>query len=108
MSKVFYDHLIFIEEITSELDSADPEEREELVDLIDQTLHHHVLDLILTHLPQEQHQDFVTRLHTAPHDVTIIDYLKIHIPDIESKITTHAAKIKKHLLSDIRKSKKRK
>ena len=106
MSKIFYDHLTLHEEITAKLDiqHLDPQEREELVDLIDQTLHHHVLDLILTHLPREHHADFVSRLHAAPHDLSLLDYLKTHIPDIEAKISSHAAKVKKEILSDIKKS----
>ncbi|MBI2008220.1 hypothetical protein HYS82_01030 [Candidatus Amesbacteria bacterium] len=46
----FYDKLIFIDEITSELEES--EDREELITIIRETFHHHVLDIILTHLPR--------------------------------------------------------
>ncbi|KKU95176.1 MAG: hypothetical protein UY27_C0025G0008 [Candidatus Gottesmanbacteria bacterium GW2011_GWA1_48_13] len=56
MAQLFYDHLIVIEEITAVLDehTLTKEERAELLRLIDQTLHHEILDTIFTHLPKER------------------------------------------------------
>ena len=110
MSKIFYDHLVIREEIDFELNrfQIDPEEQEELINLIDQTLHHHILNIILNHLPKEKHPEFITRLHADPNDGTLIDYLKTHAhPEIEAEIRKQAVKIKKEILADLKKSSRR-
>jgi len=54
MSKLFFDHLVIREEITAHLDTfvMDQEEKEEIIRIIDENLHHHVLNVILNHLPK--------------------------------------------------------
>jgi hypothetical protein len=107
MSKIFYDHLIIREEITAQLDlhKLDPEEREELLQLVDETLHHTTLNVILNHLPKEHHSEFMTKFHSAPYDESLLDYLQQRIPsDIRSEITAQAAKVKKEILTEIKKS----
>ena len=47
------------EEIIAQLDGLNSEELAELVKIIDETLRHHILDLILTHLPHERHEEFL-------------------------------------------------
>jgi hypothetical protein len=107
MAKLFYDHLVVREEIDIELDkfAIDAEEKAELIELIDQTLHHHVLNVIFNHLPKDKHPEFVKKLHGSPCDLELIDYLKIYAhPEIESKIRDQAAKIKKEIMGEIKKS----
>ena len=107
MSKIFYDYLILIDEVIAELNqfAIDPEEKTELIDLIDQTLHHHTLDVILNHLPEEFHEEFIARFHSTPESVELLSYLKAHTPvDIELEIKKIADQVKKGLLSDIKKS----
>jgi hypothetical protein len=109
MSKIFYDHLVLREEITLELDNyhLSTEEKEDLINIIDETLHHHILNLILSHLPKTKHQEFISRLHTRPDDSGLLDFLKTHAGSgIEEDIKSHAAKIKKDILNEIKKSKK--
>ena len=79
MSKIFYDHLILIEEIIPQLEPLDSESRDELIGIIDATFHHQILDLILTHLPKIHHEDFLTRFHSTPHDEALLDYLEARI-----------------------------
>lgn len=109
MTRVFYDHLVLIQDVILELDvhDLDLEEREELLDLIDQTIHHSMLDLILTHLPSDRHSEFITKFQTAPYDLALLDYLKVYVPDIDVKITTHAQKIKNDLRSEIHKARRK-
>lgn len=107
MTKIFYDHLTVTEEITSVFDSYSVpiEERKELEELIGQTVHHEVLNTILTHLPKEKHDHFLTKFHAAPHDKELLDYLKKEIKiDIEKEITLQATKIKKELLEEIKRA----
>ena len=110
MTKIFYDHLTVIEEVTSAFDkySVPAEEREELEKLIDQTVHHEVLNTILTNLPKEKHEEFLTKFHAAPHDKELLEYLKKEIKiDIEKEISLQAKRIKKELLEEIKRAKKK-
>lgn len=102
MSKLFYDHLLVINEIVVELDGIDLKDRQEFLGIIDETLHHHVLDVILTHLPKEHHESFLDRFHKAPNDPTLLSSIqKLTAVDIEKAITERVQKIKKKTLSAI-------
>lgn len=110
MSKIFYDHLVAREEIIAVLDQhkLTIEEREELVRLVDENLHHQVLDTILTHLPKEKHEEFLRELHRRPHDLRLLDYIQTHIEiDIIAAIKKTSEKAKKELLAEINRSKKK-
>ncbi len=107
MSKIFYDHLVIREEIDCELNNyrLDPEEKEELIDIIDQTLHHHVLNIILNHLPADKHREFISGLKTDPGSDKLMEYLQAHCPEIESEIKKHTHQVKQEILAEIKKSK---
>lgn len=109
MSKIFYDHLVVRDEIIVELDKykISVEEREELVQLVDQNLHHHVLDTILTHLPREKHHDFLEKFHKNPSDEFLLIYLRENTTiDIEEEIKKRSGKVKKELVSEIKRARK--
>jgi hypothetical protein len=61
MSKVFYDHLVSLDDVEKALKKRklSVEEREELWKIIDEMVHHRVVGCILEHLPSEHHGDFV-------------------------------------------------
>ncbi len=108
MAKLFYDHLIIIEEIVAVLDTHNlsPKDKQTFLELIDKTMHHHILDAILTHLPEEHHETFLKKLHGAPHDPNIMSFLKEHSSvDIEKEILKQANTVKKTLLKEIEKVK---
>jgi hypothetical protein len=108
MSKVFYDQLVVIEDIYQELDNhlLSDDERTELKNLADQHLHHHILTVILNHLPAHHHPFFLENLLKGPNDAKLLSFLKKEIKaDIESVIKSEAAKIKKDILSEISKAK---
>ncbi|MFZ5844850.1 MAG: hypothetical protein ACOY0S_00065 [Patescibacteria group bacterium] len=110
MSKIFYDHLIVFEEVIAELDRhpLNPQERQELIALIDETMHHHILDLILSHLPREHHETFLSRFHQAPHNPKLLVFLREVIAiDIEAAIRARAQEVKKQTLAAIHKSRKK-
>ncbi|KKU29260.1 MAG: hypothetical protein UX80_C0004G0036 [Candidatus Amesbacteria bacterium GW2011_GWA2_47_11b] len=109
MAKTFLDHLIVLEEVTSELDVYDlpADEREEILGLIHHTTHQHLLNVILNHLPKEHHEPFLTKFQKAPHDPELLAFLKKEIKaDIESEIRIQAKKIKAEILAEIKKSKR--
>lgn len=110
MAKLFYDHLIVLEEVENALKSEklDSEEREELHQLIDEIIHHRVLGCILDHLPREHHEEFLDRLHQAPYDESLIGYLQEKTPsevDMEEEIKEEVGKLKEELLVEIKKKK---
>ncbi len=105
MAKLFYDHLLIIEEITVLLDKQDlkPKDRDELLALVHETLEHEILDVIATYLPREHHEEFFTRLHAAPHDPEIMQFLKDHaVVNIELAILDRANKTKKKLMKEFK------
>jgi len=107
--KVFYSHLVVIEDLTSELDKWEiaSEEKAEMLQLIEETLHHHTLNVILNHLPGHKHNEFLENLENNPENGEMLQWLKSEISgDIEAAIKVQADRIKKELLLEIRKSRK--
>lgn len=81
MSKLFYDDYIELEEIEVQIKniSTSPEEREELWNLIDELVHHRVLENILDNLPRDYHEDFLERFNKSPHSQDLLGYLNERI-----------------------------
>lgn len=89
-----------LQEIISQLDSydIDPIEKVELIDLIHQTYHHHVLNVVLNYLPHEHHESFLSGAKS-------LDSLKKEIKiDIDKAILAQAERIKKEILIEIKRS----
>ena len=74
MSKLFFDHILELDELEAHLrDIAETEEeRHELWHIIDDIIHHEVLDCIFDHLPHEHHEEFLEKYHSAPYDESLI------------------------------------
>jgi len=102
---IFYDHIILIHEVYSEVESLPlgSEEKREMVEMIEETIHHKIVHRILDHLDEEHHEVFIERFHESPHDKELLKYLKEYIPDVESKIKDAADEVKYDLLKTIRK-----
>lgn len=97
MSKLFYDHLIVIEEIIAVVGND-----KKILDLIDQTLQNEILDVIFTYLPREKHEEFLKKFHAAPNDMTLMQYLKDNSAvNIELAILDRANKTKKKLIREV-------
>lgn len=110
MAKIFYDHLVVVEEVTEKLEKYDLDavSLQELVLLIGETLHQEILDLILTHLPDNLHEDFLARFYRDPGDAGLLDYLKTHTgKDIEKLIKLEAQKVKREILAEIKSAKRK-
>lgn len=109
MSKIFYDHLVEIEQIKITLlkNGVVAEHLDEMILIIDEHIHHRVLDLILQHLPTDKHESFLKDMYSRPHDPKLIDYLKkaAH-PEIESHIKNVVLSIVDEVLREIKRSKK--
>lgn len=107
--KVFYDHLISIHEVVITIESYEVDEvtKKELIELADQIYHHRTLDIILSHLPKEHHEEFLMEFTKEPHHEKHMARLKSHGDDIEEKIRAEGEKIKREILSEIKRSEKR-
>ena len=102
--KLFYDHLVVIHEIHSEVEQMelDEVEKEAMVNIIDDLVAHTIVHKILDHLHEDQHEVFLKYFHKAPHDNEILTYLKGHVPDIETRIKDAADKVKYELIKLVR------
>lgn len=97
MSKLFYDHLIVIEEIEAVVGK-----NKKILDLVDRTLQHEILDVIFTYLPRDRHEEFLNMFHAAPHNPKLLNYLNDHSPvNMELAILDRANKTKKKLLREM-------
>ncbi len=107
--KLFYDHLVFREEISKELRKYNltVQEHIELVQISDETIHFEILDVIFSNLPKQKHKEFLDKMHQRPHDVKLIEDLKAEINDIEAKIEERAKKAKALILTEIKRSEKK-
>lgn len=105
MSKIFYDHLIYLEEVEVfvKKTARDLGEREELWGLVDEIIHHKVFDMILGKLPRENHEEFMEMFHKCPYDETyIMTYLKKKAdPNIADYIKNGLKDLGKEILDSI-------
>lgn len=82
MSKLFFDHLLQLDDFDREIKKVakTQEEREELWLLVDEIIHHKALGCILDRLPRENHEEFLEMFHKAPHDEEyLFGYLRAKI-----------------------------
>lgn len=108
MTKIFFDHIIDSQDILETLDmyQIESEERQELELLVDEILHHHVLNIILSRLPTDHHTEFITRITKSPEDPEIWIFLKQHAGEtIEIQVQEVAQKVKEDVKKEIHKAK---
>ncbi len=105
MSKLFFDHLINLEDVEKEINevSSTKEEKDELWQLVDEIIHHRVLGCILDKLPRKDHEEFLGMFHRHPYDEAIIDYLREKIGgNVEEIIKQEIGTLAFELLTEIR------
>ena len=105
--KYFFSHLIEIESIIIELDKLDlsKEQKIHLTSLIDSSLHHTVLDAVLSELSDQDKRVFLNHLQEDNHD-KIWKFLNEKIDKVEDKIKAIADDLKVKLHKDLQKAKK--
>lgn len=105
MSKIFYDHLIILTEVETEIKSMveTEEERHELWQIVDEIIHHRVLGCIMDKLPHGYHDEFLEKFHKTPYDESLLDYLKEKInEDVEELIKGEVNGLASEILKEIR------
>lgn len=107
MSKYFYSHIIETAEISLEIGDLDvpKEDRVKLIALAEENLHHSLLDLVLSHLSEEDKKTFLSHIAEDNHK-TAWEFVVGRVENAEQKIIDRALKIKKDLRKDIQKAKK--
>ncbi len=104
----FYTHLIEIESIIVELDKLDlsQEQKIHLTDLIDSSLHHTILDAVLSELAPADKRVFLNHLQDSDHG-KIWKFLNEKVDNIEEKIKKVAYDLKTELQHDLKEARQR-
>lgn len=103
MATLFYDHLINWEKMTQSLDSLGVfgDERLELVEVIEESLHTEILIIILSQLPKEKHEAYIERFHAAPYDTDHFYFIDSHSQsNISELIREHSERFFDEMISD--------
>jgi len=106
MKKHFYSHLIDFEPIVvtlTELEFEDAE-REGLLEIAGDSVHHAVLDVILSELSDDDKKEFLRLLLDEGHE-QVWEHLNSRVENIEEKIKDTARKLQEELHKDIHDSK---
>lgn len=101
--KHFYTHIIDLGDIDREfkiLDLTD-DEKNHLVLVIESTIHHIIIDTVLTELPDEHKHTFLKHVTDEDHK-SIWELLRSVIKDPEEQIRYAVNKYKKEIMKDIR------
>lgn len=105
----FYSNLITLESVLEELNSLDlsGEQKTHLATLLDSSLHHTILDAILSELGDHDKQVFLKSLNENDH-VKIWGFLNEKVENIEDKIKKAADELTSELHKDLKKAKQTK
>lgn len=101
MSKIFYDDYIDLSEVEKKIKKLvkDKGTRDELIELIDDIVHHRMIGCILDNLDKKHHKEFVSHLHERPHDEGILHYLQSRMAhDVKEFLAIEAHKLSGELL----------
>lgn len=104
MATLLYDHLIDWNRLIQTLDSLEVhgEDRMELIEVIEETLHTEILIVFLDHLPTHVHDEFMHRLYASPHDPIHFEFIRQYgVLDIEEKVRQHSQKVIDELLIEL-------
>ncbi len=103
----FYSHLIEIDSVFEQLDKMglSNEEKLHLGQLLDSSLHHTILDAILSELSDSDKRAFMQHLSEGKHD-QIWKFLNEKAIGVEDKIKKVAKDLKQELYEDIREAHK--
>ncbi len=105
----FYHSIVSMESLRVRLDLFDftSEEREKLMEVAERTLHHSILDLVLSELNEEDRKLFLAHHASENHD-QIWKLLAGNVNNIEKKIKVTADSVARKLHNDLKKASRRK
>ncbi len=108
MNKHFYSHLIEVDSIYIKLNLLDltTEEQQELITIVESSIHHVVIDTILSELEEEDKKAFLSHVALENH-TDIWNLLTKKIDNVEKKIQLAIDALKEELHKDIEEAKKK-
>lgn len=106
MKKHFYSHVIDIESVHASLKGLDltVEEQQELVIIVETSIHHVILDTVLSELSKEDKRVVLSHLAQEKHS-DLWNLLTKKIDKVEAKIHKAVDDLKKDLHKDIQEAK---
>lgn len=106
----FYTRFISVEKVVQELHNLDlsEEERIHLAALIDSSIHHAILDEVLTNLKADDKKLFLKLLAEDEEHEKIMEFLNERVDHIELKIKKVADDLTKEMHKDIKDAKEKK
>ncbi|TSC66800.1 MAG: Uncharacterized protein CEO21_15 [Microgenomates group bacterium Gr01-1014_80] len=106
---MLYQKYIVIESLIEELHGMDlsDEERQHLASLVDSSLHHAILDEILSNLSIEDKKIFLMKMSQDPEDDKLMEFLNERVENIEDKIKSASEQLVKELHKDIKEAKQK-
>lgn len=105
MSKLFFDKLVDFKKLEKKISSiiTTSDEKHEYWQIVDELIHHRVLHCVLNELDEKHHEEFLVKLHEAPHDEGLIDYLTSKITkDVREFLRLEIQSVNHEVLADIR------
>jgi len=108
MNNKFYSKYIEVESLVIALNELDlsEEEKMHLSALVDSTIHHTILDVILSKLNPDDKKIFLERFNNDPENEELMDFLKDKVEDIDDEIKKAAKQLKEELHEDMKEAKK--
>ncbi len=108
--KFFYHKIIVIDKILEELHTLDLSdgERAHLAALVDSSLHHAILDEILSNLKDEDKRIFIKAITQNSEDDKLLEFLQSKIENIEEKIKRTADDLIVEMHKDIKEARLKK
>lgn len=102
MRSIFYDNLINTDELMARV-SQDLHhlEQEALHEILEEIIHHRILEAILDEIPKAHHENFLLRFQADPNDLELFTFIKFHSPEIESKINQTALAVIEEIKSEL-------
>lgn len=102
MKRYFYAHVVSPEDIHKELEILDitEDEKHHLAIVIESTLHHVVVDVILSEVPEEHKDTLLRHISQDDHD-QIWEVLHAHFDDPEGRVKEVAHEVLQELRDDI-------
>lgn len=106
--KVWYQKIITIEPILQELNDMNlsDEERAHLSQLLDSSLHHAILDEILSNLKEEDKKLFLKMLHEDPENEKLVKFLNEKIDHIDDRVKKVADDLVAEMHQEVKEAKR--
>lgn len=106
--KLFYNHLVTIDSLVTELDLLElsEDEKNHLIEIAATSIHYSVLDISLSELNSEDQNTFMAHINAGEHEEAW-QFLKEKAGDIDQKIIEKAEELKNQFRKDIDELKKK-